>query len=490
MKTFTLFILIFSSQTLFSQVTFQKTFRITGSDVGVSVLETYDGNYLIYGVSNLAVQNNCFLIKTDANGDSLWGKRYPGYYPYAISNLDPISQTQDNGYIFTTVMLDTTLFIRTNKDGDTLWTVRYNHMSYATFQPTMDGGYILCGLDPTTKLILIKTNNQGHEQWRKFISFFDPVYPYSNRDFSIKQTTDGGYIVSGNSYHDVGAYSFFGYCFLIKANSSGDSLWTKKTDILPLQNFSTIQSTSGNGCIAAGSLDSLTNNGPLNMNGYITKFDENGDPLWSKSYGGSGNQDLHSIQKTSDGGYIACGDNNPDILYGLWGLYLVRTDANGDTLWTKSYPGGLSGTKDILGLYAQETADHGFIACGSKYDSLGNGYVFLMKTDGLGNVYPQGINQTGNTMPLEVFPNPSAGKVYLNLPGKLTSLTVSDMFGRQILQRKIDPTYNNTQIIDLTGNPDGVYLLKVQNETEITQPQGQTALRHKQAFQESHYPKW
>jgi hypothetical protein len=216
------------------------------------------------------------------------------------------------------------------------------------------------------------------------------------------------------------------------------------------------------------------------MNGNITKFDENGDALWSKSYGGSGNQDLHSIQKTSDGGYIACGDNNPDLTnpppYGLWGLYLVRTDANGDTLWTKSYPGGLSGSKDIIGFYAQETSDHGFIACGSKYDSLGNGYVSLIKTDGLGNVYPQGINQVGNAMPLNVFPNPSAGKVYLNLPGKFKSLTISDMFGKEIFRKKIDPNDNNTQIIDLTGNPDGVYVLQVQNETEIRV--GRIVLRH------------
>ena len=90
-----------------------------------------------------------------------------------------------------------------------------------------------------------------------------------------------------------------------------------------------------------------------------------------------------------------------------------------------------------------------------------------MKTDGLGNVYPQGINQTGNAMLLEVFPNPSEGKIYLNLPGKYSRLTVSDIFGKRIFQKAIDPNDNNTQIIDLTGNPDGVYLLQVRNETCI-----------------------
>jgi hypothetical protein len=226
MKTFTLlFVILFSQTLLFSQVTFQKTFKVTGSDVGVSVLEMYDGNYLIYGVSELPVDSNCFLIKTDANGDSLWGKRYPGYYPWGIGNLEPLSETSDSGYIFSTVTGDITILIRTNKDGDTLWSSRYHHIMESTFQPTADGGYIMCcTLDTIKKLILVKLTNRGIEQWRKLISFIDMGYSYSNKDFSIKQTTDGGYIISGNSYHDVGAYTFFGYCFLIKANSIGDSL--------------------------------------------------------------------------------------------------------------------------------------------------------------------------------------------------------------------------------------------------------------------------
>ncbi len=474
MKTFTIAFLIFILPVLlFSQVTFQKTFTITGDDEGISVIQTRDGNYLVYGRSAGTLENNCFLIKTGMNGDSLWRKVYPNYNPwsYPISNDEPLAETNDSGYIFTTTWLDTAILIKTNQNGDTLWTVKYNHLLYATFQLTNDGGYILCGLDPSRDLILIKTNNLGIEQWRKLISFLDPIYPYGNRDFSIKQTTDGGYIVSGNCYHDVGPASLLVYCFIIKANNTGDSLWVKKTDNLPLLYFSTIQSTSGNGFITAGGLDSLTVNGPKHLNGYIMKFDENGDALWSKSYGGTGNQDFHSLQKTDDGGYITCGENNPDLSnpppFGFYGLYLVRMDASGDTLWTKFYPGGQQGYHDMIGRSVYQTADGGFITCGTQYDSTDHGYVFVIKTDGDGNVYPQGINDKHPNTTLSPFPNPTSGKVYLNPPGQYNILEISDLLGNVILLKEIDPGNNSTLKIDLSGNPDGVYLLKLQNENNI-----------------------
>jgi hypothetical protein len=208
------------------------------------------------------------------------------------------------------------------------------------------------------------------------------------------------------------------------------------------------------------------------MNGLLIQFDQNGDTIWTKTYGSKGNQELYSLEKTEDGGFISCGSSNPDATisppFGYEGLYLVRMNSIGDTLWTKYYPGGQNGLGNVVGVSVKETSDHGFIACGYQIASISvNASVFLIKTDGLGNVYPQGINESNNLPPLEIFPNPSSGKVYLNLPGKFTSLTVSDIFGKQVLQRKIDPNDNNTQIIDLIGNQDGVYVLQVWNETDV-----------------------
>jgi hypothetical protein len=225
---------------------------------------------------------------------------------------------------------------------------------------------------------------------------------------------------------------------------------------------------TGNGFIAAGELDSLTNNGPKNLNGFITRFDENGNSLWTNIYGGPGNQEFNSLEKTDDGGFIACGDNNPDLTnpppFGFYGLFLVRINASGDTLWTKFYPGGQGADHDIIGRSVHQTADGGFITCGTQYDSTGHHHVFLIKTDGLGNVYPQGINDKHPNAALSPFPNPTSGMVYLNPPGHYNILEISDLLGNFILRKDIDPGNNSTLKIDLSGKPDGVYLLKLKND--------------------------
>src|ERR1041385_1541888 len=82
----------------YSQTTFQKTYGGTNEDVGSFVQQTTDGGFIIAGstVNFGAGWHDVYLIKTDANGDTLWTKTYGGSYDdYANS----VQQTTDGGYI-------------------------------------------------------------------------------------------------------------------------------------------------------------------------------------------------------------------------------------------------------------------------------------------------------------------------------------------------------------------------------------------------------
>jgi hypothetical protein len=103
---------------------------------------------------------------------------------------------------------------------------------------------------------------------------------------------------------------------------------------------------------------------------------------WTKNYGGSNVEKGYSVQQTSDGGYIVTGFTNS---YGAGGndVYLIKTDASGDTLWTKTY----GGTHYDEGYSVRKTEDGGYIIAGataSFADTL-NGDVYLIKTNGSGN---------------------------------------------------------------------------------------------------------
>ena len=100
------------------------------------------------------------------------------------------------------------------------------------------------------------------------------------------------------------------------------------------------------------------------------------DTIWTKVYGDDYIDVARSVQQTGDGGFIAVGlkeysDNSCDV-------YLIRTDASGDTLWTKVY-GGAQGRS--VGRSVKQTNDGGFIIAGV----FGSMTAFLMKTNSNGD---------------------------------------------------------------------------------------------------------
>src|SRR4026209_599371 len=145
------FIVIVFSVNGFSQITFQKTYGGSGTEYGWCVQQTFDGGYIITGYTNStgAGGNDVFLIKTNSDGDTLWTKIYGGTaddYGYAVR------QNADSGY---TIACNTMSFgsgsfdiyiIRTNATGDTLWTRTVGGAdsdAAESMELTSDGGCIL-----------------------------------------------------------------------------------------------------------------------------------------------------------------------------------------------------------------------------------------------------------------------------------------------------------------------------------------------------------
>ena len=101
---------------------------------------------------------------------------------------------------------------------------------------------------------------------------------------------------------------------------------------------------------------------------------------FQKTYGGTGDVKAIAVKQTSDGGYIIVG-NSAVAFSGNSDVYLVKTNANGDTLWTR-YFGGLANefAKNIV-----QTNDGGYIVVGySEVFGAGLGDVYVIKTNPIG----------------------------------------------------------------------------------------------------------
>jgi len=195
--------------------------------------------------------------------------------------------------------------------------------------------------------------------------------------YSVQQTTDGGYIIAGYTYTDSAAPNDYWRIYLVKTDASGNLIWDKTLGVSDADDFGySVQQTSDGGYIIAGQ----TRSSPLqnDNNLLLVKTDAGGNSLWRKTFGGSSNDLGYSVQQTSDGGYIIAGYTT-SFGAGSWDVYLVKTDAYGNELWSKT----LGGSGAETGESVQQTTDGGYIIAGIT-DSFGAGSydVYLVKIKG------------------------------------------------------------------------------------------------------------
>ncbi|RKZ33778.1 hypothetical protein DRQ33_03540, partial [bacterium] len=359
----------------------QRTYGGIYDDKGFTFAQTPDGGYIITGRTESfgAGLEDVYLIKTDPSGNVIWTKTYGG------SSQDwgySVKMTADGGYIiagYTYSFGDScdVYLVKTDASGDTMWTRYYGGPYWEdaySVEQTSDGGYIVVGYtesfgEGSRNIYLIKTDSSGDTMWTK-------TYGGTNYSVgrSVLQTPDGGYAIVGytNSF-GTGDYDVY----LIKTDPSGNTEWTKTYGGAALDKGFWLQQTSDGGYIIAGGSYSFSATG---SDAYIIKTDAFGDTMWTKTYSVSDYDWTYSIYQTTDGGYIATGyiqDAGADE------LYLLKINSDGDTMWTKTY----GGTAADVGRCVIQTTDQGYAIVGYTQSFGAGGYdVYFIKTDSLGNI--------------------------------------------------------------------------------------------------------
>ncbi len=267
--------------------------------------------------------------------------------------------------------------VMAQEPGDSLWARVYGgefNESAFSVQQTTDGGFITVGYSYTFgpgkyDVYLLKTDANGDTLWSRTYGGSEEDYGYS-----VEQTSDGGYIIAGSTDSYGASYDD---AYLIKTDSSGDTLWTRTYDGTGgSEAANSVQETTDGGFILAGYTYFV---GTQNRDVYLWKTDTSGDTLWTRSYGGDGFDIAWCVDQTSDGGYIVAG-HTTSFVPGEE-IWLLRTDANGDTLWTRRY----NHRNDLIARYVMETADGGFIVAGNTDPWGSNADAYLLKTDADGN---------------------------------------------------------------------------------------------------------
>lgn len=359
------------------QIMFQQMYAANGAH---DVLQTPDGGYFFLGSISLASSELCYF-KTDVDGNFSWGKAISrGMFENAgvSAQQTTVGGFVIAGYSFNTVTGYDVYLIKTNSNGDTLWTKTlggaYEDKGYFVDQ-TIDDGYIIIGETNSfgagnKDIYLIKTDSMGNSIWAK--TFGGIGFDYGK---CVRQTSDSGYILTGYTFFGSGIYDVY----LIKTDANGDSLWTKTFGGNEVDQGNSVQETLDGGFIIVGSTKSF---GAGNNDVYLIKTNSIGDTLWTRNFGGTGEDYGFSVHQTDDSGLVICGALqsafNTDV-------YLIRTDINGDSVWTRTY--GENGSSGLdYGADAIQTLDGGFVISGySQFLGGGSENAYLIKTDANGN---------------------------------------------------------------------------------------------------------
>jgi hypothetical protein len=317
-----------------------KTFGGTDYDFGTSGRQTSDGGYIITGSTRL--WSDVLLIKTDNNGNEKWKRTFGGS---SFDSGMSVQQTSDGGYIITGYTYsfganentDDVWLIKTDGNGNEVWNKTFGGLEGdvgCCVQQTTDEGYIITGYTDSygagaEDVWLIKTDSSGNKLW-------DKTFGGTNNDEgnSVQQTTDGGYIITG-WMESFGAGEFD--VWLIKTDFNGNEVWNRSFGGTKLDIGFSIQQTTDGGFILTGGTSSFN---AVNITDvYLIKTDGNGDKVWEKTFGGIESDIGLEVKQTSDSGYIIAGET---MSYGAGGydVWLIKTDSQGkskttslDNLW-------------------------------------------------------------------------------------------------------------------------------------------------------------
>lgn len=519
-----LLLLILSTALLFlncfaqaPSIQWQKSLGGSDHDEGKSIFQTTDGGYIVAGKSTShdgdisahhTTTNNpdAWVVKLNSVGSIEWEKSFGGTDQDWVNS---IVQTSDGGYIFAG--------ITNSDDGDVTvdygfydcWVVKLDNVGSIVWQKsyggtdqdagesiiqTSDGGYIIAGsslsddFDVTDNhgsydFWIIKINNSGAIVWQK--SLGGTRYEVAE---SIQQTSDGGYIVAGQTrsldgdvtgYHE-GNNCLAGFCYdywVVKIDNIGTIQWQKTLGGEQNEEAKSIQQTNDGGYIVTGFSgsndgDVTGHHGSEGSNDFwVVKLNNIGNIQWEKSLGGTEHDNAESILQTSDGGYIVGGNSasNDGNVTGHHGntweftdAWLVKLDNSGEIQWQQSFGGSISDRASSVII----TNDNHYVFSGHTFSNDGDVSGHHGSTD-YSDYWVVKLNNSGGTGIVEndvlfrLYPNPATNILTIETASGKGIYQLSDLSGKLILNGNA-----NTQkfILDLSAYENGVYMLTLIGE--------------------------
>jgi len=343
-----------------------STCHVSGyTDWVTDIIETNDDGYLVSGIVNRIEEQGVFydpfLLKIDRGGNIVWKRVFESG---KWEEFFGIALTADNGFLVCGFSGGKAMMVRLDSDGSEIWRELYGpyrHSEFWDIVACQDGGYVVAGVSSRPSYLpsdfyVVKIDQEGNKVWEGLYDSV-PEDSYTEWAYSIAQSNDGDYGIVGKRY-DVDDI------FVLRVDDEGDKIWSKtfgsNTSVLGED----IVATNDGGYIIVGNNYILPNDGEVVQDSktsdvYILKIDADGNTVWEHTYGEAGNDYGMGIVHLNGEEHVIAGAIE-SVDSGGNGIWLLAIDNLGNKIWDMEIE-GITAWSGFNNNMLAPTSDGGFV---------------------------------------------------------------------------------------------------------------------------------
>ncbi|MFT4679667.1 MAG: hypothetical protein ACI9RU_001529 [Litorivivens sp.] len=404
-------------------IAFSKQFGGAQGDAGEELVAIPDGGFAVLGSTqsyNQTPDSDCILTRFDSEGELLWAT---GFGTASGESPKSLSITQNGHFLVS-----------------------------ATYRPDPEEGLktMISVLDSNGQLV--RSLHIGHgpdnDIARGVIGF------------------NGGYLIFGETYNtSTGSTEVF----FVHTDLDFNVIWQKMFGGDLYEHITAAVADDENTFTVCGQTSTL---GAGGVDGYIAQFDNTGEIIWMKTYGGDSKDIFFNLLPTSDDGYIISGYNR-SFTSSFSNAWIIKTNERGDCACNQSAATTLPTYGVSLDIQLMEVSSYPIDDTPTDWEltTLNAEDIFSdlicsfgIEEDGTDSTDEvTSVSEGNSNIQLEVYPNPSEGMVYLTMPNitEDQTLQVYSLSGKLITRKHIPATYDDLYPLDLSDLGVGVYIIQM-----------------------------
>lgn len=360
-------LVLLSPSVVLGQSTIQKLIDSDNYLYPQGIVSTYDSGYVFCGYGHLdgfSSSYDCFVVKTDRHGDTLWMAAFGTPSP-SHDYLFDIVQTATGEIVCAGTRGANAYVVMFSENGTLLWERRFSGSGTIwvnSITTTNDNGFVLAGtvgVGSSTDAVIFRLDDFGMLNWARSFKGYNET-----QGWDAISTMDHGCILVGNAVEQIGTDIVRGI-LIVKTDEFGDTLWSRYYGKPSFNHWAkyVAEDQYGNIIISGNTNEVIPGGGQV----FVMKLNPIGDTLWTRFLTANDADYATDMHVERDGNYVIAGTTEPFVSSSNADLFALEMTPNGDTTFTRKF--GYPGIEQFASLTKSYWGEFGIVTPTTSFQS-------------------------------------------------------------------------------------------------------------------------